>query len=515
MKKKQLLALGLASVGVVALGGSAYAEENYFADLEKDLIDGTLIVKADDPKNYNKISDSGWEYNDMIEIIIGVLADKYNVSYVSYDWESKDYNTLTFEKQGNCRYETVTYHNYVTDSDESYQDWKCDHLGSKTVKVKYTGVDKAKKEKVMAAIQSIAEKHKWNGDFDEIEDYYVDDLSFINYFVAGYGAKDEDDQDAARRISNKKMSFSAEYRKDVANKNIQIVVDNRAGDSGPYVEGTIGYAGVVSDGYIYDVVPAAGAVLERVLYIPESTADGHEAHMAAAQKRIDDYYRGTDLEGKVKLNYDGVDEEAGIWGKADRYYVSYGGRKVDCIILKDDKKLEEPLFMTGDVDTNIVVSSENSSIPLDTAISVEEINNSERAAQLEKLGIKNAVIFDISLYSDVAKKKIEKLDDGSFKVSIPVDEKFNGKTITVYHFALDGTIEQFDAPVADGYAVFTTTHFSEYIVNLSEKKDEKEEEKSSEKKDDIVNPPTSDNIATYVVLFVGSLLGAAYFINKR
>ena len=504
MKIKKLSILAVAAIGVIAFGGSAFAEdENYFADLEKDLVDGVLTVKADDPNNYNMKSEDGYEYNDMIEIIMGVLADKYNLSYASYDWETKDYSKLTFEKQGNCRYETHSYHDYATDSDVEYQNWECDHLGSKTVNVKYTGVDKDKKEKIMKLVEPIVKKQGWKGAFNDVKSYIVDDLSFVNFVAAGLGTDESKiDEDLVRRLHNRMMSFSADYRKDIEGKNIQILVDNRAGDAGPYVSSAIGFAGIVSDGYIYDVIPAAGATVKQVIYIPESTADTHDAYVAAVQKRIDDYYKGTNLEGEIKVSYGGFDDDGGEYGPTDYYYLKMGSTAVDFVAIKDDDRIVEPSFSTGDIDTDIVVSSDDASIPLDTSISVNTIDSSERSDLLKKLGINKAIIFDISLYSDVAKKKIEKLDDGTFKVSIPVGSKYNGKTIIVFHVALDGTVETFNAPVADGYATFVTAHFSEYIVSLPSDDEE------------IVNPPTSDNIAIYAVLLAGSLIASAGFAIK-
>lgn len=505
MKIKKLSILAVASIGVIIFGGSVFADDtNYFADLEKDLVDGTLIIKADDPKNH--VVEEEWgSYNNMMEIIIGILADKYNATTVSYDYENMDYGKLTFEKYGKCEEKENVFKDSEGNIVSSWTSYECEKLAEKTVKAKYTGVDQAKKAKIQEVMKPIASKKKWNSDLSSVEPYSVEDLSFVNYVVAGYGSAKEDD--AWRRISNKMMSFSADYRSDLANKNIQILVDNRAGDSGPYFEEALGFAGVISNGYIYDVYESVGARVYRTIYVPESTKDDKDSLKAAAQKRIDDYYKGTNLEGKVKIAYGGFDDDGGEYGPTDFFYVEYGGYKVDCIIRKDDKKISAPTFATGDVNTNIIVSSEVTSIPLDTAVTVEEIEKSNREDQLKKLGISDATIFDISLYSDVAKKKIETLEDGTFKVSIPVDEKFNGKTITVYHFALDGTIEKFDAPVADGYATFVTAHFSEYIVDLSEK---------AEGKSDLVNPPTSDDVAVYAVLLATSTLAAvAAFIKVK
>lgn len=502
MKVKKLLAVGATSLCLASVGGAVFAEENYFADLEKDLVDGVLTVKADDPNNYNQKSEDGYEYNDMIEIIMGVLADKYNLSYASYDWETKDYSKLTFEKQGNCRYETHSYHDYATDSDVEYQNWECDHLGSKTVNVKYTGVDKDKKEKIMKLVEPIVKKQGWKGAFNDVKSYVVDDLSFVNFVAAGLGADESKiDEDLVRRLHNRMMSFSADYRKDIEGKNIQILVDNRAGDAAPYTSGAIGFAGIVSEGYIYDVIPAAGAVLKQVIYIPKSTADTHDAYVAAVQKRIDDYYKGTALEGKMKVTYGGFDDDGGEFGPTDYYYLKYGEVEVDFVVIKDDGKITQPAFSTGDVDTNIVVSSDNASVPLDTSVSVIVVNNADRAEELKKLGIKNALIYDISLHSDVAKSDIKKLEDGTFKVSIPVDTKYNGKTIKVYYVATDGTSETYDATVADGIATFVTNHFSEYIVSLPDD-------------DDLVNPPTSDDIAVYIAILATSALASALVFVK-
>ena len=48
---KKILLIGICAILSLTLrSGGAFAEENYFTEIEKDLVDGALIVKADGPE---------------------------------------------------------------------------------------------------------------------------------------------------------------------------------------------------------------------------------------------------------------------------------------------------------------------------------------------------------------------------------------------------------------------------------------------------------------------------------
>ena len=67
----------IAILGIAMLcSTNVFAETNYFAELEKDLVDNTLTIKAENPKLYN--ASNG---NTYAEIIIGMIHQKYHLGY--------------------------------------------------------------------------------------------------------------------------------------------------------------------------------------------------------------------------------------------------------------------------------------------------------------------------------------------------------------------------------------------------------------------------------------------------
>ena len=497
MKKKYIIS---AIIGVLFLsfcGKNAFATENYLAELEKDLVNNELTIKSEDPKNNP----------DLIEIICGILQEKYGLT-VSYNYETKDYYNLTFTKQGEWR---MVWHT----SDDGMSSWggnEPEILAEKTVKVKYTGVDQEKKAKILAAMADIKAKRHWGESLEKVVRYNVYDLSFVNYVVtAGYyswvGNDSVQDYYETTKISNRMASFSPEFREDLANKNIQLYIDNRAGDGDAFYESAVGFAAIISDGYIYDAVSSAGATTRRLLFIPESTPDTHEAYAAAAQKRIDDYYKGTEYEGKVTVELDqeyDINDDFGYvnlndgWTPIDASYrLKYENISADMVIEKNDAMISEPVFTTGDVYTNITVISDDSTIPLDTVVIVNKINNKDRTDVINKLGLKDADIYDINLHSDAASRDIVKLPNGKFLVRIPVDQKYEGRKLAVYYIDVNGKVETHEVTVRDGYAEFETNHFSEYILGTTE--------------DAPTNPGTLDAICAILAVAAGC---AAVFLSN-
>ena len=70
------------------------------------------------------------------------------------------------------------------------------------------------------------------------------------------------------------------------------------------------------------------------------------------------------------------------------------------------------------------------------------------------------ITYDISLQA--GGKEIQ--PNGSVTVKIPVPEKMDGASVKVYRQETDGTLTDMHAIFQDGYAVFTTDHFSRYIL---------------------------------------------------
>ncbi len=74
--------------------------------------------------------------------------------------------------------------------------------------------------------------------------------------------------------------------------------------------------------------------------------------------------------------------------------------------------------------------------------------------------------------------------DGEVTVKIPVPEAMKGKTVYVYRIEDDGTYTDMNAIVEDGYAVFKTDHFSEYVLTTEKQVEEPADSSDSETSSD-------------------------------
>ncbi len=142
------------------------------------------------------------------------------------------------------------------------------------------------------------------------------------------------------------------------------------------------------------------------------------------------------------------------------------GSSFKFVVTKDNAKYAVvPTYESVDAKTEVSVSSESSSIPLDTLVEVEKLTEGDRHDKITgALDVKDDETFDIKLHSDTAGKYISKLDNGKFEVKIPVPEKFRGKNLTVYYVDEDGNATEHATTVKDGYAVFETDHMSVYTL---------------------------------------------------
>lgn len=103
-----------------------------------------------------------------------------------------------------------------------------------------------------------------------------------------------------------------------------------------------------------------------------------------------------------------------------------------------------------DKDTGISVSSkDNDAIPAGSELKAEKLSSEN-----------NKVVFDISLVKD----GVEVQPNGEVTVKIPVPESMKSMTIKVYREEADGSLTDMNAYCADGYAIFSTDHFSKYIL---------------------------------------------------
>lgn len=404
--------------------------------------------------------------------------------------------------------------------------------------------------------------------------FTVNDLELVNYWLNG--GKNET-KDGVGKFDN----YSGELKKLAENKNFNIVIDHRMGNDDEFLTERGGIALLQYNGVTYGIRHCIDIKGNHILYVPDDTPSTKEALLSAIQKRVDeyagvgkvkitagegttfDYYkndydrRKNELQDKINLEkakenpnkvliyqlemelshidysyeyflesyndsefgerYFLKSAEGGYWFKA-----TIDGEDYEFIVVKDSSKMVTPTYKTADISTNVEISSTSATVPLDTAIEATRLTSGEVYDKIiDILNVKDNETFDLKLYSNSLEKYITKLEDGTFEVRIPLPDKFKGKTdLKVYYVDENGKVQEHEVEIKDGYAIFTTNHFS--IYTLSEKIEDIDNQvntptdgkndtninnNSNNTNNNETNVKTGDNIMLYVVMFVISVIG--------
>lgn len=515
MKMKKILFLMmmllLALSIMMVLPNKVFANE--MSDEYKKLLneDGKLVIDSIKPSNED-------EFISVFELL--VLKDGMSYSNIANDFSSCD---LTFNNETHT---VEIAYNY-----------------NKNIKSKLNGLVK---------------------NFPSNVSYFkVQDMELINYWANT--TKDGEDTFTY---------YSGELKSYLNNYNVSFQVDNRAGMDGYLLTERIGIFLVKYNGITYYMNSTLGARGEHIIYVPTTTGDSKEELMAAAQKRIDEYI-GKD---KMKLSYSGTaydiwlqqeyEETRDMWKEADPnmtfeqwkdygnvfiptynnfeeainikgvteadsvFSITVGGKKHFIIVKKDNSKMITPSYRTTDIETDVMISSSDSAIPLDTNIQAKQLTNgSEYNKIIKSLNVKESAMFDLKLYSSSLENYVTKTDEGIFEVKIPVPDNLKGKELVVYYTDDSGKTETFEVEVKDGYAIFKTKHFSIYTLaeivleeNNDGGNDENTTNNSNDKSDstdnnnlnsanNVNNPKTGDNIIITELIFI--IATAGLIIIKR
>lgn len=360
---------------------------------------------------------------------------------------------------------------------------KTGHEEEHRVRVVYKTPNQQTTKKVNSVLDKM--KNLSVSELDPKTGYILEDLYLINYLNSS--------KDGFKGIES--INFAKDFIKDTAGSNISLGLDSRLGDAGALFEFAGGQAVVYFNGVPY-TSKNAGVTKSRVLYVPSDTKETDKAE--AATKRIKDYL-GSNVDVSISVGgtleslneYDQSAQKVITFNEnglidektcgSNYYNVTIGGKTYKFAICKKDvSKLETPKYMASDITSKISITSDVTTIPLDTALSVKEVRND---IIKKSLGTENYTAYDISLFSNTKNEKITKLENGEFEVRIPVPEMFkNTEELSVcYIDEKTGEKEEHKAIVDDKneYLVFTTYHFSTYVI--SEKtstninKDEKDE----------------------------------------
>ena len=119
-------------------------------------------------------------------------------------------------------------------------------------------------------------------------------------------------------------------------------------------------------------------------------------------------------------------------------------------------KLESAVTKDEATNVEITYTEENFETEVSVIVSDEEINaNIVFGDEFE-----NYKAFDISLVADGEKVQPE----GYVTVRLPLPEGFNAETTVVYYIDDSGNKTKLDSTTENGYVIFETNHFSEYVL---------------------------------------------------
>ena len=201
----------------------------------------------------------------------------------------------------------------------------------------------------------------------------------------------------------------------------------------------------------------------------------------------------------------------------DDLFIVKNGDKVSFVTYAGEVKEPAAEAVVVDYSDNGVIVSANKGVIADgAALSVKAVEDKSD---------------DTKVTYEITFKKADGTEvqpNGTVTVKIPVPEAFKDKTIYVYRAETDGTYTDMNAKIADGYVVFETDHFSEYVLSI-EKIENKPEEKpvttpeetkpenkpttGDTKPADDSNKPTGSAAG---IAFAGiALAGAALMVSKK
>lgn len=345
--------------------------------------------------------------------------------------------------------------------------------------------------------------------------FVVEDLNLIDYYynMSKYNY-------SRAFLSTNLINYSPKFKEYTNNSNLNYFINIRLGDIG-LIDGIWGGPlGVYYNDTLYKIIETDVYVDDmKIIYIDESTEDTPEAYINAAKKRIDGFYGKNNIEisnpqdlKEVMIEYlkELTEEENGEYEKEveemiETYHQNYnildyvydvnlGGKVMKFVIAKDNSKTAYPEGLkTIDYKTNLQITSDDKSIPMDSKIIVDMFKkNEERFKKIKEIikDIEILDIIDIKLFSLNANKYITKLDNGSFNVKIPLKEEYKNSNLKIYYINDDGTKEEYEVRIEDNYLAFNTNHFSTYIIG----------------KDYIQNPMTSDNILINIIMMLFALV---------
>lgn len=461
--KKRVLSILLAVtmlclfVPTTVFAATNKAEEYYNNVIIKDAVNGVFRLNSieftNDRTDYENLGKEEF-------ICDYFFTQKYSTDQIqviaSYDYDDPDKFVIN-----------VSYWDDVPDMEESYV--APDYTYSAEVRIAFN--------EGIAAIKATADRYadllKGNSSGDENEPVtiYMEDMDVINMLFNTKGEVDD----------SLLINYSSEFKNILNNSNITAAFVSGAGERLSATRAAMGLLGLMHNNYIYSVVDRVVFHASNIFFVPSSTADTTDAIATAAKARIESYIGkevtvefvgepsndDSELMDSITTLYDlyGVDN----YDFSTYYNITIDGKTYPFFIFRDDSRMIDTSFETGDIISGAKITSDSAYVPNDSVIEISEIDKSSDTAKelLAAFGLTDGRSFDIKLNSITKGAYISKLDDGTFKVYIPLtDDMRSGGALVAYYRNSNGTVEEHPVTIEGDYATFITDHFSIYTLGL-------------------------------------------------
>lgn len=445
---------------MINAGGFSVNPEEYIADT-------SIMFKEAWQEAWSVVAIDA-EYSDEFK---SILNENNEIVVNMYEPRPDEYTDILFEMLGE-KYEWIEegtpfkFYKGSHDREESTVCVSMLELGtgkvleSHVIKMVYN-YDKDIKDEIDKMVAKFPEPEEGAMSYD----FKISDMEMINYWMTC-----TPDNDNIGGLLN----YSGELKEYIGYKNIGM--DARYGENDcPLFTFVGGIVNFENNGTIYAAMDL-GARGNHVFYVPDETKNKKDDLVEAAQKRIDDYLG----KGKAKVEYAGTvaeviesfqyEAEHGIEGVKDKdVCVKITINKVPhyAVVKKGSKYMTTPSYKNVDMATNVVVDTDDSTVPLDTLIQVEKLTEGEvydRIMAAIKVKDKSNNTYDIQLHSKSVNKYIKKLKNGKFQVELPISSELDGKALSVYYVDEEGNVQVHMVTIENGFAIFTTDHFSAYTL---------------------------------------------------
>lgn len=498
--KKIIVAVMLIVVCAFVCPNVGYASEEMSDEFKAILTDGKLVVPSVKPTS----AEEAWMFINAY--LKATFQTESGICYeVTGQFEENDYSRTTV-----CYGVLNTNRVDVSDPYWTYYE---EHIVD--VEYKYTETNPKIKDKVMKYVHKVQEDSRFT----------LHDLEIINFWKYG---KLNAYQDFLNYDAANTSGFCGEFKKFLDHTNLSVMFDEaRGGWDDELLHDNYSGAAFGYDGVYYGVVNKIRIRVESVIYVPDDVEYTKETLLQTAQERINNYLQD---DTSVVLSYGGLlsevdpswygkgTEEDLEWGwypidieDAEHYFVAnVNGLEHKLLIIPNSKKMYTPTYKSLDLDTNVEISTDSSSVPLDTLVQVGKIEHGKDFDRIKDiLRFHNTDSFDLKLHSFSGNRYIEKLDNGNFRVRIPIKEELKGKKLSVYYIDDNGKKHEHEVKIEGDYACFDTNHFSIYTLADTE----------SVITDNVTNetsPKTSDGTnVTLWVLLLGVASTMLVYCNKQ